>query len=223
MLLKTVVLKKTLVSPLGCKETKPVNPKGNQPWLFIGRTDAQALILWLPVPKSQLIGKDPDAGKDRKQEEKGLTEEEMVGWHRRFNGHELEQALGDGEGQWGLMCCSPWGHKESDMTEWLNNKNLMLERMKMRHRVFKQLPEIIRWSRILSQAGGLQMALNQGFVIFFAPLSLLCCPWKCAWLHSFSLHSVDVIWGHLRIFTVLSKSNCHRCRAWIGSLFYHKF
>ena len=223
MLLKTVVLKKTLVSPLGCKETKPVNPKGNQPWLFIGRTDAQALILWLPVPKSQLIGKDPDAGKDRKQEEKGLTEDEMVGWHRRFNGHELEQALGDGEGQWGLMCCSPWGHKESDMTEWLNNKNLMLERMKMRHRVFKQLPEIIRWSRILSQADGLQMALNQGFVIFFAPLSLLCCPWKCAWLHSFSLHSVDVIWGHLRIFTVLSKSNCHRCRAWIGSLFYHKF
>ena len=122
-----------------------------------------------------------------------------------------------------LACCSPWGHKESDMTEWLNNKNLMLERMKMRHRVFKQLPEIIRWSRILSQAGGLQMALNQGFVILFAPLSLLCCPWKCAWLHSFSLHSVDVIWGHLRIFTVLSKSNCHRCRAWIGSLFYHKF
>ena len=206
------MLKKTLVSPLGCKEIKPVNPKGNQPWLFIGRTDAEALILWLP-----------DAGRDRRQEEKGLTEDAIVGWHHQFNGHKLEQALGDGEGQWGLMCCSPWGHKESDKTERLNNKNLMLERMKLRHRVFKQLPEITWWSRILSQAGGLQMALNQGFVIFFAPLSPLCCPWNCAWLRSFSLHSVDVIWGHLYIFTVLSKSNCHRCRAWIGSLFYHKF
>ena len=82
---------------LKCKEIKPVNPKGNQPWLFIGRTDAQALILWLPVPKSQLIGKDPDAGKDRKQEEKGVTEDEMVGWHHRLNGLEFEQTPGDSE------------------------------------------------------------------------------------------------------------------------------
>ena len=118
-----IVLEKTLEGLYHCKETKPVNPKGNQPWLFIGRTDAQALILWLPVPKSQLIGKDPDAGKDRKQEEKGLTEDEMVGWHRRFNGHELEQALGDGEGQGSLVCYSPWSYKESDTTWRMNNNN----------------------------------------------------------------------------------------------------
>jgi len=94
----TVVLEKTLESPLDCKEIKPVNPEGNQSWIFTGRTDAEieALILWPPDEKSQLIGKDPDAGKDWRQEEKGMTEEEMVGWHHWPNGHEFEQALGDG-------------------------------------------------------------------------------------------------------------------------------
>ena len=97
----TVVLEKTPESPLNCKGIKPINPKGNQPWIFIGRTDAEAEapILWPPDVKSQLIGKDPDAGKDWRQEEKGKTEEEMVGWHHWLNEHEFEQALGDGQGQ----------------------------------------------------------------------------------------------------------------------------
>ena len=117
----TVVLEETLESPLESKEIKPVNPKGNQSWIFIGRTGAEAPILWPPDAKNWLIRKDPDAGKDWRQEEKGTTEDEMVGWCRRLNGHEFEQAPGNGEGQGRLACCSPWGHKESDMTEWLNN------------------------------------------------------------------------------------------------------
>ena len=117
----TVVLEKTLESPLDCKEIQPVNPKGDQSWVFIGRTDAKAktAILWPPDVKSWLIWKDPDAGKDWRQE-KGMTEE-MIGWHQWLDGHEFEQTLGDGDGQGGLACCSPWGHKESDKTEWLNN------------------------------------------------------------------------------------------------------
>ena len=120
----TVVLEKTLESPLDCKEVQPVHPKGNQSWIFIERTDseAEAPILWLPDAKSQLIGKDSDAGKDRRQEEKGLRENEIFGWHHRLNGHEFEQAPGVGEGQGSLVCCGLWGHKEVDMTEWLNNK-----------------------------------------------------------------------------------------------------
>ena len=97
----TVVLEKTLDSPLDCKKIKAVNPKGNKSWIFIGRTDAEvdAPILWPPDAKSWLIGKDPDAGKDWSQEEKGITEIELVGWHHRLIGHEFEQELGDGEGQ----------------------------------------------------------------------------------------------------------------------------
>ena len=119
----TVVLEKTLESPLDSKEIKPINPKGHQPWIFIERTDAGAEdpILWPPDAKSLLIGKDPDAGKDRGQKEKGTIEDEMVGWHHRLNGHEFEQAPGDGEGQESLACCSPWGHKELDRAERLNN------------------------------------------------------------------------------------------------------
>ena len=96
-----VVLEKTLESPLGCKEIQPVHPKGNQSWIFIGRTDAkaEALILRPPDSKNWLIGKEPDAGKDWKQEEKGTIEDEMVGWHHRLYGHEFEQALGVGDGQ----------------------------------------------------------------------------------------------------------------------------
>ena len=88
----------------------------NQPWIFIGRTDAEAPILWPPDVKGQLIGKDPDAGKDWGQEEKGMTKDEMVGWHHQLNGHEFEQVLGGGDGQGSLACYSPWGRKESDMT-----------------------------------------------------------------------------------------------------------
>ena len=114
----TVLLEKTLESPLDCKEIKPVNPKENQPCIFIGRTDAEAEapILWPPDAKSLLIGKDPDAGKDWRQEEKGKTENEMVGRHHWLNAHEFEQVLGDGEGQGSLMCCIPLVHKESDTT-----------------------------------------------------------------------------------------------------------
>ena len=118
----TVVLEKTLESPLDCKEIQPVHPKGNQFWIYIGRTDAEAetLVLWPPDVKHWLIGKDPDAGKDWRREEKGPTEDEMVGWHHWLNGNEFEQAPGVGDGQGGLVCCSPWGRKESDLTERLN-------------------------------------------------------------------------------------------------------
>ena len=112
-------------SPLDCKETKSINPKGNQLWIFIGRTDAttELQILWPPNVKSWLIRKDLDVGKDWKQEEKGTTEEEMVGWHHQLNGHEFEQAPEVGKGQGSLACCSPWGSKESDTTEQLNSNN----------------------------------------------------------------------------------------------------
>ena len=125
--LQTAVLEKTLESLLDTKEIKPVSPKANKPWTFTGRTDAEAedSILWLPYVKSWLTGKDPDAGKDWRQEEKEMTENEMVGRYHWVNGLEFEQALGDGHGQGSLACCSPWGHKESDMTEQLN-KNKMV-------------------------------------------------------------------------------------------------
>ena len=118
----TVVLEMTHESPLYCKEIKPVHPKGNQSWIFIGRTDAEAetLMLWPPDAKNWLIGKDPDAGKDWRQEEKGMTEDEMVGWHHWLDGHEFEQVPGVGDRQGSPACCSPWGLKESDMTEQLN-------------------------------------------------------------------------------------------------------
>ena len=114
----TVVLEKTLESPLDYREIQPVNPKGNLYWIFIGRTDAEAetTILWPPNVKSRLR-KDPDAGKDWRQEGKGMAEGKMVEWYHRLNEHEFEQTLGDGEGQESLACCSPWGCKESDTTE----------------------------------------------------------------------------------------------------------
>ena len=117
----TVVLEKTPESPMDCKEIQPVHPKGNQSWLFIGRIDAEAEaeapILWPPDVKNWLVGKDLDAEKDWKQEEKGVTEDEMVGWHHWLNGQEFEQTLGDSEGQRSLACCSPSGCKQSDATE----------------------------------------------------------------------------------------------------------
>ena len=124
----TVVLVKTLESLLDRKEIKPVHPKGNQSWIFIGRTDAKAEtpILQPPDANNWLIGKDPDAGKDWRQEEKGTTEDEMVGWHHWLDGHEFEQALGVDDEQGSLACYSPWGHKELDMTEQLNWFWLML-------------------------------------------------------------------------------------------------
>ena len=118
----TVVLEKTLESPLHCKEIKPVNPKGNQLWIFIGRTDDEGVapILWPPHVKSWLIGKDPDAGKDWKQEEKGITEDKMVGWHHLLDGHEILQALGDGEGQGSLQTAV---HGVIKSQTWLSSSN----------------------------------------------------------------------------------------------------
>ena len=124
----TVVLEKTLESPLDCKEIQPVHPKGDQPWVFIGRTDVEAEtpIFWPPDVNSWLTGKDPDAGKDWGQEEKGTTEDEMVGWHHRLNGHGFGWTPGVGDGQGGLACCGSGNCKESDMTEWLNWTELIL-------------------------------------------------------------------------------------------------
>ena len=118
----TVVLEKTLESPLDCKEIQPVHPKGDQSWVFIGRTDAEAgtPILWPPHEMSWLIRKDPDAGRNWGQEEKGTTEDEMAGWHQRLNGRESGWTPGDGDGQGGPACCDSWGLKESYTTEWLN-------------------------------------------------------------------------------------------------------
>ena len=118
---QTVVLEKTLESALDCKEIQRVHLKGNQPWILIGRTDAEAEapILWPPDGKSRLIGKDLDAGKDWRQEEKGMIKEEMAGWHHQLNGPELEQTPGDSEGLGNLVCCSPWSHEElTQLSDW---------------------------------------------------------------------------------------------------------
>ena len=121
----TVVLENTLESPSDCKEIKLVNPKGNQSWIFIGKIDAYAEakvpILWPTDVKNWLIRKNPDAGKNWRQEEKGTTEDEVIGWHHRLSGYEFEQAPWVGDGQGSLVCCSPWGHKALDMTKQLNS------------------------------------------------------------------------------------------------------
>ena len=118
----TVVLEKSLESPLDCKEIQPVHSKGDQPWDFFGRNDSKAEtpVLWPPHAKSWLIGKDSDARRDWGQEEKGTTENEMTGWHHRLDGPEFEWTPGVGDGQGGLACCNSWGRKESDTTEQLN-------------------------------------------------------------------------------------------------------
>ena len=121
----TELLEKNLESPLDSKEIQPVHPKGNQAWIYIGRTDVEAEtpIVWPPNAKSWLTGKDPDAGKGWRREEKGMTEVDMVGWHHQLNEHEFEWALEVGDGQGSLACCNAWGHKQtwlSDWPSWLN-------------------------------------------------------------------------------------------------------
>ena len=118
----TVVLEKTLESPLDCKEIQPFHPKGDQSWVFIGRTDVETEtpIFWPPDVKNWLIWKDPYAGKDWRQEEKGMTEDEIVRWYHQLNGHEFGWTLEVGDGQGGPAWCGSWGRKELDMTEWLN-------------------------------------------------------------------------------------------------------
>ena len=126
----TVVLEKTLESPLDCNEIQPVHSKGNQSWIFIRRTDAEAEtpILWPPDVKNRLIGKDPDDEKDWRQEAKGMTEDEMVGWHHQCNGHEFEWAPGVCDGQGGLVCCSLWG-RSTEQVNWNWTKILSALRM----------------------------------------------------------------------------------------------
>ena len=118
----TVVLEKTLESPLDSKEIQPVHPKGGQSWMFTGRTNAEAEtpILCPPDAKSWLIGKDPDAGRDWGQEEKGTTKDEMAGWYHQLDGHGFESTPGVGDGQGGLACFDSQDRKELDTTEWLN-------------------------------------------------------------------------------------------------------
>ena len=118
----TVVLEKTLESPLDCKKVQSVHPKENQSWLFIGMTDAEAEtpILWPPHEKIWLLGKGPDAGRDWGQEEKGMTEDKMAGWHHQLDAHECGWTPGVGDGQGCLPCCDSWGCKELNTTQWLN-------------------------------------------------------------------------------------------------------
>ena len=132
----TVVLEKTLESPLDCKEIQPVHSKGDRSWVFFWRNDAKAEtpVLWPPHVKSWLIGKDSDAGRDWGQEEKGTKEDEMAGWHHWLNEREFGWTPGVGDGQGGLVCCDSWGCKESDMTEWLNWTDLPPEKSVCRSR-----------------------------------------------------------------------------------------
>ena len=132
----TVVLEKTLESPLNCKEIQPAHPKGDQSWVFIGRTDAKAEtpVLWPPLAKSWLIGKEPDAGRDWGQEEKGTTEYEMAGWHHQLDGHKFEWTLWVGDGQGGLECCDSWDRKGLDTTEQLNRTEMTIPILFIFHR-----------------------------------------------------------------------------------------
>ena len=132
----TVLLEKTLESHLDCKEIKLINLKGNQPWIFTGRTDVETEtpILWPADAKSQLTAKDHDVGKGWGQEEKGTAENEIVGWHHRFNGHEFKQTQGDSEGQKSLACCSSWGHN------WTRTTNTIILNIFTGLRIFYALP-----------------------------------------------------------------------------------
>ena len=150
-------------NPLDSKEIKPVYPKGNQSWcwVFTGRTDpkAETPILWPPDAKSRLIGKYTDAGKDWRLEEKGMTEDDMVGWHHRLNGHESEQTPGDSDGQGGLRCCRPWGRKELDTTERLNNNHWLFGQMPWRKKY--TMPDIyILWGSSRFQCVIIRSALQ---------------------------------------------------------------
>ena len=182
----TVVLEKTLESPLDCKEIQPVHSKGDQSWVFFGRTDAKAEtpVLWPPHAKSSLIGKDSDSGRDWGQEEKGTTEDEMAGWHHRLDGPEFEWTPGVGDGQGGLACCNSWGHKESDRTEWLNwtesqdlNPSLFLNFCSSLHRglsavFYNRIDEMFFMCIQVSMLGSL-LPLNSVFASCWD-------PWKAA-------------------------------------------
>ena len=165
-------LEKSLESPLDCKEVQPVHPKGDQSWVFIGRTDAktETLILWPPFEKSWLIGKDSDAGRDWGQEEKGMTEDEMAGWHHRLNGCEFEWTPGIGDGQGGLACCSSWGRKESDTTEQLNWSEL---------KFMKIIFQIYQCFNVYEQYNSKMNRKILAGKLHYSFLSQLCCIYGC--------------------------------------------
>ena len=167
----TMVLEKTLESPLDSKEIKLASPKGNQPWIFIGRTDAEAPILWPRDAKSVLIGKDPDAEKDWGQEEKGAIEDDMAGWHHRLNGHESDQTPRDSDRQGSLMSCNPWGHKESDMTEWLKNNNTVNESW-LELAICQELYSMLFWVLLLSRFSCVGLCATPWTAAYQAPASM---------------------------------------------------
>ena len=148
--------RRLLKSPLDSKEIKPVSPKGNQSWIFIGRTDseAEAPILWPPDVKNRLLGEDPDAGQDWRQEEKGMTEDEMVGWHHWFDGHGFEQSPGVGDGQGSLAFCGPWGCKELGTTKQLNTTDALCSEMPLLHHLlfYVLLHPVLKDERVITQA-----------------------------------------------------------------------
>ena len=201
-------------NPLEIKEIQPVHPKGNQSWTFIGRTDAkaEAPILWPPDVKSWLIWKDPDAGKDWGQEEKGMTEDEMAGWHYQLDGHEFEQTTGVGEKQGSLVCCSPWGCKESDTTKQLNwtelnplGKTLMLGKIKgSRKRGLQRM----RWLDGIS--GSMDMSLSK--------LQKMVRIGKSGMLRSMRLQRVRHKWvtdnNNNEFFTFYSETDIAHLRIW---------
>ena len=194
----TVVLK-TLQSLLDCKEIQPVHPKGNQSWIFIGRTDAEAEtpILQPPHVKSWLNGKDPDAGRDCGQEEKGTTEDEMAGQHHQFDGHESGWTLGVGDGQAGLACCNSWGRKESDTTEWLNLTELRVPTSKIdfQDKVEKHVRYFHRHCNIIN--------VLLLFIVFPSPshVRLFATPWTAA--HQASL-SFTISWSLIKLMSTES-------------------
>ena len=177
----TVVLEKALESPLDCKEIQPVHPKVDQSWVFIGRIDVEVEtpILWPPDAKSWLIWQDPGAGKDWGQEEKGTTENEMVGWHHRLNGHGFGWTLGVGDGQGGLACCGSWSHKELDTTEWLNWTELV---MLLNHFIL-HCPVLL----LLSIFPSIRVFSNE---------SVLCIRWPKYWSFSFSINPSNEYSGY---------------------------
>ena len=164
----TVVLEKTLASPLDFKEIQPVHSKGSQSWVFFGRNDAEAetLVLWPPYVKSWLIGKDSDAGRDWGQEEKGTTEDEMAGWHHRLDGLSLSEL-------WVLACYNSWGRKESDRTEQLNWLNWTDPLVPMEE--LKGIAMYIFWGLTSSCPNAAVLFLDYFSIFFFIPLPL---PWQ---------------------------------------------